>query len=140
MDRSKRLERLVDLSNTAERVAAQALARTNGDLQQYQTQLQELQAYRNEYQSALTGGDGVVITAYDAQKLRVFLQRIDAAIAQIEQMLANAERRCELEREAWMKKRLRADALEGVADRARHHEAGVAEQRLQREIDDLPHR
>ena len=140
MDRSKRLERLVDLSNTAERIAAQALARTNGDLKQYQVQLNELKTYRAEYQRALIGGDGVLINAYDAQTLRVFLQRIDGAIAQIENMMTAAERRSEVERQTWMERRLRADALEGVADRVRHHEQDVAEQKLQREIDDRPRR
>ena len=140
MDRSKRLERLADLSSTAERIAAQALAKTNGDLIQYQSQLAELKSYRVEYQRSLVGGEGVLINAHEAQKLRAFLQRIDAAIAQVEQMMALALRRGDREREAWMEKRLRTDVLAGIADRARHHEAEAAEQRLQREIDDRPRR
>lgn len=140
MDRSKRLERLADLSSTAERIAAQALAKTNGDLIQYQSQLAELKSYRVEYQRSLVGGEGVLINAHEAQKLHAFLQRIDAAIAQVEQMMALALRRGDREREAWMEKRLRTDVLAGIADRARHHEAEAAEQRLQREIDDRPRR
>ena len=140
MKRSGRLQRIADLSTTAEQLAAQAVAHAVEELERIKTQIQALGGYRDEYLRPLhvPGGEGV--GAYQAQKLRLFVGKIEEAVAVLEKKRVMAERKVEHERGLWMEQKRRAIMTSKVADRARADEAVVAERNLQREIDDLPRR
>ena len=118
-----------------QRIAAQAYAAVQRELATQQNQLRSLRSYQAEYLKRL--GDGGALSSYEAQKLRVFVQRIEQVIAGLDHKLRLAERRCERERLRMLGHQRRTNALEEVANRARDREARAAEERLQREIEDL---
>ncbi len=128
------MTRIARLSTTEEQIAAQAYASAQREVTAQEGQLQSLRAYQAEYLKRL--GDGTALASYEAQKLRVFVQKIEAAIAGLEQKLRGALRRCERERVRLMGHKQRVNALQGVATRARVSEGRQAENRLQHEIDD----
>lgn len=115
-------------------MAAQAYAIAQRDLSIQEAQVQNLRAYQREYLRRL--GDGESLAGYEAQKLRVFVQRIETALAGLEQKLRGAVRRCERERVRLLASQRRISALQEVASRASGMEVRQAENRLQLEIDD----
>lgn len=135
MTRAKRMARITRLAQTAEQIAAVELGKARGELARQRAQLAELRSYRADYARRLETG-GITLGGYEAQQLRVFVQRVDEAVATLEARVEQAERRCDRERENWVRQRRKSDAYEDVTARAQRVEAGAAERGLQREIDD----
>lgn len=135
MKRSKRLTRIAQISDTAKQAAAQSLARATDEFERHAAQLRELTAYREEYLEQLQS-NAAPLAAYQVQKLRIFIQRIDEAVQIVQQKLQSAERRCERERSTWLERHRRANAMHDVAARAGAVEAKLTESLLQRELDD----
>ncbi|MCC7122074.1 MAG: flagellar FliJ family protein [Gammaproteobacteria bacterium] len=136
MKKSQRLQRIANLSHTAEQVAAQTLARCSDEVARYAAQIRELEHYRDEYLRQFERDHPGGLDGYRAQKLRVFVGRIDEALIQLVERHAQAERRREHERAVWADRRHRTDTLTDVATRARGVEEVNVENALQREIDD----
>ena len=136
MKRSLRLDRLARLARTTEQVAAQALARAQQDLAHLEAQQRELRGYQAEYLKRFTGGSAAGLRGYEAQKLRVFVQRVEEAIGAMAQRIGMASSRCERERLRWLTHRQQAKAQSTLVARARVEEFVVTELRLEREIDD----
>lgn len=138
MKKSQRIQRIANLSATAEQVAAQALARATDDVARHAAQIRELERYRDEYLRQFERDHPGGLDGYRAQKLRTFVGRIEEALGQLVQRHAQAERRREQERLAWIERKRRVTTLTEVAVRARGVEDVAFEKALQREIDDRP--
>lgn len=138
MKKSQRLQRIANLSVTAEQVAAQAFSRARDEAERYATQIRDLERYRDDYlrQFARENTDG--LDGYRAQKLRAFVVRIEEALHMLLDRHAQAERRREQERANWMDRRRRTGTMNEVVTRARGTEDKQAEKALQREMDDRP--
>jgi flagellar protein FliJ len=138
--KSGRVQRLANLSATAEQISAQALARATEEVSRLERQMGDLQGYRDEYLRPLREAGATAMGGYQVQKLRLFVGRIEEALALIERKKKLAEINCERERAVWMEQRRRALLMNKVAQRARTEEEAHAERTLQREIDDRPPR
>ncbi len=138
MKKSQRLQRIANLSHSAEQIAAQALARASDEVARYAAQIRELERYRDEYLRQFERDHPGALDGYRAQKLRTFVGRIEEALTQLVHRHAQAERRREHERVQWADRRRRANTLTDVASRARGVEESSFEAALQREIDDRP--
>ena len=138
MKKSQRLQRIANLSSTAETIAAQALSRVTDEVRRYEAQIGELERYRDEYLRQFERDHPERLDGYRAQKLRAFVTRIEEALHQLLERHAQAERRREQEQALWLERRRRATTLNEVASRARGTEDLAYEQALQREIDDRP--
>ncbi|MSR13153.1 MAG: hypothetical protein EXR86_01000 [Gammaproteobacteria bacterium] len=137
MKRSRRLDRIVHLSSAAERRAALAIARAESELQNLEAQRNDLRRYQTDYLQRLTAGDHACVAGYEAQKLRVFVQRIETAIAGIDQKSALMRKRLARERDLWATQQRRLTVVSEIAVRVRGDESRATEASLQREIDDL---
>jgi flagellar FliJ protein len=138
--KSGRVQRLANLSATAEQISAQALARATEEVSRLERQIGDLQGYRDEYLRPLHEAGATAVGGYQVQKLRLFVGRIEEALALIERKKKLAEINRERERAVWMAQRRRALLMNKVAQRARTEEEAYAERTLQREIDDRPSR
>ena len=138
MKKSQRLQRIANLSQSAEQIAAQAFSRARDEVTRYATQIRELERYRDEYLRQFERDHPDGLDGYRAQKLRAFVGRIEEALGTLLDRHAQAERKCEQERKLWMERRRRANTMSDVAVRARGVEDVAAEKALQREIDDRP--
>ncbi len=136
MKKSQRMERLTQLSDLRQHLVEQAFLAAQRDVSTQEAQLVSLRAYQAEYLKRL--GDGGSLPGYEAQKLRVFVQRIEKVIATLEYKLRQANQRRERERERLVVHKQRGHALGAVASRTRSLEFKQAENRLQNAIDDLP--
>ncbi|MSQ67337.1 MAG: hypothetical protein EXR83_03960 [Gammaproteobacteria bacterium] len=140
MKKSGRVQRLANLSATAEQLSALALARASEEVSRLDRQLGDLRGYRDEYLRPLQAAGAAAVGGYQAQKLRLFVGRIEEALALIERKKQLAESNRELERGVWLAQRRRALLMNKVAQRALADEEAHAERSLQREIDDRPQR
>jgi flagellar FliJ protein len=97
-------------------------------------QLQQLQAYRDEYlrNSSSSGAMDVV----KLQNYRSFLERLGEALNQNHKALDHARQEFEKRRAQWSEKRIEAESLNRVVDRFRKEEQHAADRREQREGDD----
>ncbi len=98
-------------------------------------QVEQLQAYRDEYVSNSTQSSGA-IDAVKLQNYRSFLDRLGEALRQQLKSLDNARAEYEMRRAQWSEKRIEAESLGRVVDRFRKEERHAAERRDQREGDD----
>jgi flagellar protein FliJ len=134
--RSRRLDRIVRLASVAEQRAALAVARAESDIQRAQAQRSELRRYQADYLKRLMGEGSMSLAGYDAQKLRVFVQRIEQAIAILDRTITKLNKRVERERAAWIAEQRRTTVIGDIAARVRGAESRTAEANLQHEIDD----
>lgn len=137
MKRSLRLSRIVRLSNVAEQRAAVAMARTESELSALDAQRRELRHYQTDYLKRL-GVASSTLAGYEAQKLQVFVQRIEQAIMGLERKIAALRKRLARERQLWLDQQRRHQVVGEIAGRVRGDEMRAVETSLQCEIDDRP--
>lgn len=135
MTRSKRLQRIVKLADTAREIAATELRRSDAQLSQHQQQLAELKQFRAEY-AHKTGRDDVPVSASSLQQQRRFIEQLDTAIGMLETRLAEVTLTRDRQQQTWLAQRQRVQTLGDVQRRARRSEARDGERRTQNEIDD----
>jgi flagellar FliJ protein len=98
-------------------------------------QLEQLQAYRDEYVRNSIQADGVM-DAVKLQNYRSFLERLGEALNQHQKALDLARKEFDKRRVQWSEKRIEAESLNRVVDRFRKEEQNAADRREQREGDD----
>jgi flagellar FliJ protein len=140
MTRTTRLQPIAKINKQEERNAARIHGETMQQAEQQQKQLSELIAYRNQYlkgfQSAVKSG----LAAVQMQDYRLFIQRLDEAIAQQQQCVTNGQQKCASSREQWADKRNRSKMINKVVEKSERSEQQASERREQRELEDRPHK
>lgn len=141
MTRSKRLQPVAEVTRHRERDAAKRLGRSQQSLNEQQERLQELKGFREQYQhryqEALVGNR---LAAASIQEYQAFLQRLDQAIQQQQQMVTAGARDYETCRRQWLESRCRAGAIDKVVERHRTQERQQRERNEQFETDDRAQR
>ncbi len=140
MTRSKRMDPVVQVAESRERDAARQLGEWQGRLAQHEARLAELLSYRDDYarQFESTGGNG--LGAQRLQDYRAFLERLNSAVRQQEDVLAHTRGEIARLRSRWLDKRTHAKALDKVVERYREDERRAAERREQNESDERANR
>lgn len=136
MTRSKRMNPVVKVAEHREKDAARRLGQTQERLQQQQARLQELVGYRDEYNLKFQQTCGAGVDVKQLQEYRMFLSRLNDAIAQQHRTIASAEREVEQARAGWLRTRSRSQALDKVRDRFIDAERRDAERREQADSDE----
>jgi flagellar export protein FliJ len=135
MMRSKRFEPIQEIAATS----AKDLSRTMGEaarrVADLERQLEQLQAYRDEYVSNSTGSRGTM-DAVKLQNYRSFLDRLGEALRQHATKLDKARAEYEKRRLQWSEKRIEAESLGRAIERFRKEERYASDQREQRDGDD----
>lgn len=136
MTRSKRMNPVLKVAEHREKDAARRLGQTQQRLQQQQARLRELIGYRDEYNLKFQQTCGAGVDVKQLQEYRLFLSRLNDAIAQQQRVIVNAEREVERARAGWLSTRTRSQALDKVRDRFIHAERQEAERREQADLDE----
>ncbi|MCC6201944.1 MAG: flagellar FliJ family protein [Gammaproteobacteria bacterium] len=135
MTRSRRLQRIVDLAATVERIAATALVLSERQVEECERQLQQMRSYRQEYDQLLLGGDEPV-GAQTLRDQRRFVFRLDDIIAVLEHKLGQHRAMQHQRQVAWLRQHRRTQALSDVQQRTARGELLRQDARRQRELDD----
>lgn len=136
MTRSKRLNPVVKVAEHREKDAARRLGQSQQRLEQQRARLRELVGYRDEYHVKFQQTCGRGVDVKQLQEYRLFLARLNDAIAQQQNTVVQAEREVERCRTSWLSTRTRSQALDKVRERYQDVERQEADRREQADLDE----
>lgn len=129
------LQILLDLSQLQLDEAARRLGEFIASEQEATQRLDMLVQYREEYRNRFLAAakDGINLDAW--RNYRAFLDRLDAAVSQANELVLASQRRTSAGQEEWLKKRGKVNAFDTLAQR---HQARLdyAEQRREQKASD----
>jgi flagellar FliJ protein len=139
MKRSDRIGAIADLEQHESDAAARILAEGQRVLREREVVLTELRCYRDDYvnMGRLRSRSVSVIAFQDYQR---FVARLDEAIAQQSQLVADAQTECDARRNAWVAARGRAMSLEKAVERCEEIERRSDARREQWRLDEAASR
>lgn len=135
MTRSKRMEPVKKLADDKADAAAKALAEARRRLEEHVMRLNQLQEFRGQYQMQRTRSGESGIDGFRLRDYNAFVGRIDEAIAQQRQAVAQAEAEVERMRGQWTELLGRARAIDKVVDRYQQDERREDQRKAQRQSD-----
>jgi len=135
MTRSKRIQSIARLAQADEREAAARLAKTAGEVTEYEKKLEELKTSRQEYARQWQIQD-TSMGAAQMKGLWVFIKRLDEVIANLETQIERKRHASERDRDDWLVTRNKVRALDNIVQQHRRLEARVELRKEQREVDD----
>ena len=133
MKRADRIRSLYALAEHEEKQHSRAFAAARQQVSDDLKRLQELSAYRREYQQSRPSNSGA--SSMQWQEHHKFLLRLDQAVSAQQHVVSEARERCEAHRRRWMVKRQRLESLGRALERYRTSERREADRREQRELD-----
>lgn len=132
--RSQRLDPLLKVVQQRQDTVAREVAERERALSEQQERLDALRRYAAEY--AIAPASTLIAPALLVNRL-AFRERLDAAVTQQAGIVDNSRQQGDVERARLMLASRETKVLEKLADSYRAEESRVAEQRVQREMDDL---
>lgn len=121
------------LARSEERKSGMAAGRLQQRLDEQLARLGELNAFRHTYANRPVDQ----VSSAHWKDYQSFLGRLDRAVRSQQQIVRDCEKNLEAQRQRWMVKRQRLEALERVLEKARAREAAYQERLEQRQLDDL---
>lgn len=140
MEKSKRIEPIVNLAKNSEREAVKALGDALQVLNSQTERLNQLIAYKAEYAERLSLSGGKGINVQQLNEYREFIDKLTLAIDQQTQAVSQARQTLDDKKRFWFAKRGRSKALDAVLDRYLDDEQHQLEKKEQNEIDDRNNR
>ena len=134
MTRSRRLQPIAELAAQREQESSKALAETHERVDQHQALLENLERFHREYahEPALSTADPVRLQDY-----RLFMDRLEHAIARQREQLAGAQNELELQQAQWSGRRSHRKALDNATARYAQAETRAAERDEQLEVEEI---
>ena len=136
MTRSQRLDPLLRVVQQRQDDAARQLAERDKAQAEQESRLDALRRYADEYAITPAGQDGTIAPALLANRL-AFRAKLDAAVTQQTKVVDQGRQQTEIERTRLMLASRDTKVLEKLAASYRAEETKAADQRTQRELDDL---
>jgi len=134
MTRSQRLDPLLNLMQQRQDAAARDVAERDRQLAEQEQRLDALRRYAEEY--AIAPSEATIAPALLANRI-AFRAKLETAVDQQTRIVDNSRQNRDVERTRLMLASRDNKVLEKLADSYRAQESRVAEQRVQRELDDL---
>lgn len=134
MTRSQRLDPLLNLMQQRQDAAAREVAERDRQLAEQEQRLDALRRYAEEY--AITPNEATIAPALLANRI-AFRAKLETAVDQQTRIVDSSRQNRDVERTRLMLASRDNKVLEKLADSYRAQESRVAEQRVQRELDDL---
>lgn len=140
MSRADRMAPVQRVFGNAERDRARELGDAQRQLAEAEARLKELRTYHGEYMGAFRKRceDGTSIRAL--RDFQAFLARLDTALRQQEQLVAQARERAAGSRRNWQGAAQQVKGVDAVVDRWNRIESRAADQRDQKESDERAQR
>ncbi|HEY5850082.1 MAG TPA: flagellar export protein FliJ [Lysobacter sp.] len=132
--RSQRLDPLIKVVQQRQDKAAREVAERERELAAQQERLDALRRYADEYAAA--PATATIAPALLVNRL-AFRERLNAAVVQQAGVVDNSRRLSDVDRARLMLASRETKVLEQLADSYRAQESKQAEQRVQRELDDI---
>lgn len=137
MTKSQRMKPVLQVASAREQDAARDLGLSQRHLGEQYARLNELYVYRNEYlqQTADLGSAGINVTRYI--EMQRFLNNLNTAIEQQQQMVAQAARLCEERKRSWQEAHTKSKSLNRVVQHYVRQELHDESRREQKTTDEI---
>lgn len=116
---SKRFEPIQRVASDRERKAATALGESLKVRQEAEHRLGELRAYRAEYLERYSSARLNGLSAAQMRDYQVFIDKLEQAISQQEQVATAARQQCDASKNQWRDKYTRTQVVNNVVDKLR---------------------
>lgn len=136
MTRSKRLEVVGEVLQDREDDRAKQLRAAEAAAQAEEQRLTELIGYRDDYQQSLVAKQRSGMSAPLLRDFQAFLAKLEQAIAQQRERVANARRARDGDHQSWREAATKSAAVDALVTRCRTEERKQEDQREQRASDE----
>lgn len=140
MSKSQRLMPLAKLAKDEEHSAARVMSECRQRLDAQRARLDDLRAYRRDYDNKLQATGRTGMEAGALQRYRAFLAKLDEVIALQEQVVERVQEEHDQKWGAWSQARARHKSLEKAVAHHRSLEAARQERREQQQNDERAQR
>ena len=134
---SKAIQLLIERLLEAEDRAARAMAMARQDQQRYESQLEALNQYRENYSGQLTERGSLGLTSFQFGHYQAFINKLDHAAQQQLQGLRQVRQVTEKRRLEWLEIQQQRKALETLQSRKAAKEALKAARQEQKLLDEF---
>lgn len=136
MKKSDRIKSLMQLAEKQEQQAVRDMGQARQLLEIQQTRLDELREYREEYLLRFRRDGEQGISGLQIQHFQAFMQQLDMAIANQQQVVEQLLTQCQQQTRQWQERHQQTRILDKTRDRFARHERREADKHEQRENDD----
>jgi flagellar protein FliJ len=140
MPRARQLKTAKRVFDDDERRKAEALARAERQLQESEAKLAELKSYQADYLRDFSKRAGGGMTAASARDYQAFIARLDEALRQQTELVAQARAQCDEQLGKWRGAAQRSMAVDRAVERHATEEQRAHERREQRDTDERAQR
>jgi flagellar FliJ protein len=118
MKRSQRIQAIVEIKAVQEKKALEALAASQKKMQEVEVQLENLKAYRQDYQERFNrlGSHGASVA--QLMEFRSFMDKLDTAIKGQELSLLGSQAEFQAKKQNWENRHHQTTSLQKVCDAA----------------------
>ena len=135
MSKAFPLQSLLDRAQVRSDAAAAQLGRTSAQVREVEQRLQLLLDYRSEYRELLANAVKTGINTIGWRNLRDFIARIDLAIEQQREALAQAKLQMEESQRHWHAEQQKVKSFDALCERHRQAEQKLEARQEQKEQD-----
>lgn len=140
MTGSKRLQPVQRLAESKEQDAARELGKSQRNVEQQKSRLEELRQYHTEYNERFQAAARAGISAAQLHEYRAFLVNLENAIKEQEKTVTASQQASFVQKEEWKRKHTRTQALGKVMQRYKNNEQQARDNREQKDADDRSQR
>lgn len=140
MTRSERMAPVQQVFEVAERDRARELGDAQRELAAAEARLEELRTYQGEYQLAFQKRAEKGTSIRSLRDFQAFLARLDTALRQQEQRVAQAREQVAGSRRSWQGAAQQVKAVDSVVERWQMAEVRAGERREQKDADERAQR
>ncbi|MAM89198.1 MAG: flagellar export protein FliJ [unclassified Hahellaceae] len=137
MQRSKRMQPVLDQTQREEAAAREALAQAQQALTEAIQQVNDLEAYEQDYMSQMRNHSQSIRTASTYHSYHTFLTKLALAIRQqvgLVELREKQQAKCLLD---WQASKSRLSNMESFIQRIRAEEDAAADKKLQQQLDEM---
>ena len=139
MRRSKRLAPVRQIKEREEKEAARRLGDAQKGLNAAIKQLEELQQYRQDYYTTLSGGgisNNASVPATVLEKYQLFLAKLNGVVERQQETVEQYRQHVEAHRKAWVESHARLKSMDDLIARAREEELLFIDKQEQKMVDE----
>lgn len=137
---SDRFKPIQKIASHKERKAAAALGESLKQRESATRRLEELRQYHAEYLERFASATRQGLSGNRILEYQVFIGKLEAAIAQQEQAVAQSQQRCDSSKANWRGRYSKSKAMENAVDRLQASERREKDRKEQSENDDRAQR
>ncbi len=136
MKKSERIKSIIEIQNRQEQQALQVLVKQRGKIQDIESQLNNLQEYKQDYLNKHAQKGEASLSIHVLMEFRAFISKLDQAIEGQQKTLEQAKNERDKYQREWEKFHQKVTGLQKICDKALANELHIQQRAEQVEQDE----